>query len=167
MALVVEDGSVVAGADAYVSLSAANTYFTNHGAPTQWTGATDAVKEAAIRYATQWLDAVFSWRGEVVSNDQVLDWPRAGVYDDENRYVDSDSIPRLLKDATCEAALEHLKSSLIEGKERGGKVKRTKLGPIEKEFMDGAPGERSRPFVSQLVAPFVAYSASGLRLVRA
>lgn len=167
MALTPETGAIVENADSYVSLAAADTYFTNHGSPSEWTGATDAVKESALRYATQWIDATFSWRGEVVSNDQVLDWPRAGVYDDEDRYVDSASLPRLLKDATCEAALEHIRDALNVGKDRGGMVKRTKLGPLEKEFADYAPGDRPRRFVAELLAPLLGYSSTGLRLVRA
>lgn len=168
MALTVETGAIVANADSYVSMADADTYFTNHGSPAEWTDATDAVKESALRYATQWIDATFSWRGEVVSNDQVLDWPRAGVYDDEDRYVDSDSVPRLLRDATCEAALEHIRDALNVGKDRGGMVKRQRVeGAVEIEFMDYAPGERVRRYVVELLSPLLSYSSTGLRLVRA
>lgn len=168
MALTVETGAVVAGADSYIALADASTYFTNHGSPSEWADATDAVREAALRYATQWIDANFSWKGEIVDSDQVLDWPRAGVFDDENRLISSTSIPRLLKDAQCEAALEHLKSSLIAGLDRGGRVKRQRVeGAVEIEFADYAPGERVRYHVERLLAPFLAPSSTGLRLVRA
>lgn len=168
MALTVETGAVVAGADSYISLADANTYFTNHGSPSEWADATDAEKEAALRYAVQWIDSAFSWKGEVKDDDQVLDWPRAGVYDDERRLVASTSIPQRVKDAQCEAALEHLKSSLIAGLDRGGRVKRRRVeGAVEIEFADYAPGERARYHVERLLAPFLAASSYGLRLVRA
>lgn len=168
MALTVETGAIVAGADSYQSLAAADTYFTNHGSPSEWEDATDPVKESALRYATRWIDSTLTWRGEIVDNDQVLDWPRAGVYDDENRLVASDSIPQILKDATCEAALEHLRSALNVGLDRGGAIKRRRVeGAVETEYMDGAPGERVRRFVADLLTPYLAASPAGLRLVRA
>ena len=168
MALTVETGAVVAGADSYISLADADTYFTNHGSPSEWADATDAAQEAALRYAVQWIDSSFSWKGEIVDDDQVLDWPRAGVYDDERRLVASTSIPQRVKDAQCEAALEHLKSSLIAGLARGGKVKRQRVeGAVEIEYADHAPGERVRYHVERLLAPFLAASSYGLRLMRA
>lgn len=167
MALTVEDGSVVAGADSYISLADAETYFTNHGPPSGWTG-TDAVKEGALRYAASWLDSTYAWAGVIVDSDQALDWPRSGVYDDEGRLLAADEIPQRLRDAQCEAALEHLSAALNVGLDRGGLVKRRKVGPLETEFADHAPGRRVRDYLDALVAPLTSGgSPLNLRLVKA
>jgi len=168
LALTVETGAVVANADSYISLADAETYATERGFGATWSGATDPAKEAALRYGTQWIDAEFSWKGELKDDDQVLDWPRAGVYDDENRLVSSTAIPRLLKQAVVEAALEHLTSALNVGLDRGGRLKRERVeGAVEREFMDSAPGERTRYYIAALLAPFLAASPASLRLVKA
>jgi hypothetical protein len=166
LALTPEDGSIVAGADTYVSLEAVETYFAAHGAPTDWTG-TDAVKEGALRVARQWIDSAYTWKGGIVDETQALDWPRQGVYDDEGRAIAEDSIPQALKDAQCEAAVEHLRSSLTVPVARGGMVKRTKVGPLEKEFMDGAPGARLRTFLTSLLAPLIVSGPGAFRFERA
>jgi hypothetical protein len=167
LALTPEDGSIVAGADTYVSLEAVETYFAAHGAPTDWTG-TNAVKEGALRVARQWIDSAYTWKGGIVDETQALDWPRQGVYDDEGRAVAEDSIPQALKDAQCEAAVEHLRSSLTVPLERAGMLKRERVeGAVEREFMDGAPGARLRSFLTQLLAPLIVSGPGAFRFERA
>jgi hypothetical protein len=164
---VVEDGTIVANADSYTSVTDADTYFTAHGSPATWTAATTAEKEGALRTARQWMDHAFDWKGVIVDDDQVLDWPRDQVYDDEGRAIATTTIPQALKDAQCEAALEHLTSSLSTPVARGGMVKRTKVGPLEKEFMDGAPGGRIRSFISGLLGPYSTSGPGAFRFERA
>ena len=108
MALIVEDGTVVANAESYLSVSAADTYFTAHGAPATWTGAT-AVKEAALRMATQYLDAIYGgrWKGDRFDDDQELDWPRENVEIDGVE-VEETPLPRALREACAELAHRHL-----------------------------------------------------------
>lgn len=108
MALIVEDGTVVASAESYLSVSAADTYFAAHGAPATWTGAT-SVKENALRMATQYLDAVYGgrWRGDRFDDDQVLDWPRENVEIDGVE-VEETPLPRVLREACAELAHRHL-----------------------------------------------------------
>ena len=170
MALTVEDGTGLAGAESYVSVADATTYFTAHGSPAAWTGlATDAAKESALRYAVRWLDARYAWPGELESETQALAWPRLDAYDREGRNL-SGTVPQLVKDAQCEAALLHVAGALNATRARAGLVKRIKVGPVEQEFADGAPGGRSVPFVDALLANIARYgggSAFGaVRLVR-
>ena len=56
MALVVEDGTGKTDADSYLSLVDADAYNLAHSASTDWNGAVEAVKEKALRLATQYLD---------------------------------------------------------------------------------------------------------------
>ncbi len=111
MSLIVEDGTVVANAESYLSVADANTYWTAHGAPATWTG-TEAVKETALRMATQYLDAVYGgrWLGERYDEDQVLDWPRERVEVD-GVWLDETPLPRQLREACAELAHRHLTES--------------------------------------------------------
>ena len=55
MALIVEDGSGLSGANSYASTAQADTYASDRGL-TAWTGDT-ATKEAALIRATDYLEA--------------------------------------------------------------------------------------------------------------
>ena len=150
MALTVEDGSVVTGADSYISLTDADTYFTDRGSPTAWTSLADAAKESALRYATAWLDNNFVWRGGIVDQDQVLSWPRYSVEDDEGRYIDSDIVPQVIKDAVCEAALDHQNQALNQARTQA--VKREKLDVMDTTYQDGSISERIHDYIKLILS---------------
>lgn len=149
MALVTEDGTGKADAESFVSLPDAETYFTNHVAPAKWSAATDAQKEAALRYATAWVDLGFDWSGSVVSTTQALSWPREGVADRDGREIASSVVPQSVQDATCEVAAAHLSKAVNEVLARGGKISRLKIGPVELD----TGGSRFFAWVRTLLAP--------------
>lgn len=155
MALTIEDGTIVAGAESYVSAADATTYHGNRG-NTAWTG-TDAVKEAALRKAAQYLDGHYRnrFKGQpVYPTTQPMAWPRAGVrllngpqeyygavpsfYDVEySGYLAITTIPQRLKDAQCELALIALSADLAPSVSAG--IKREKIDVLETEYFAGAP----------------------------
>jgi hypothetical protein len=151
MALIVENGTVVANADSYISLADAKTYHTAHDDPTAWTGATDALLESALKYAAATLDGMFDWQGQIVNTLQVLAWPRAGSEDREGRTPSNSTIPQQLKDAQCELAAIHLSSALTTTYDRGGMVKSEQAGPVKVEYQDGAPSEATWPYLLRLL----------------
>ena len=107
MPLIVTPGA--ADADSYVSLGDAAAFHTARGNAT-WTG-TDALKEAALRRATAWLDGRYRnrWPGiRLYARAQALDWPRTGAQDREGNYITATTIPAEVVNATCEAALREL-----------------------------------------------------------
>lgn len=164
MTLTVETGAVVANADAYISLTDANTYFTNHGSPSDWTGATDANKEAAIRYATKWLDGYYKWYSDILDTDQVLAWPRAAFTDEDGRSVGGEDVmPTALLDATCEMALEHLKDGFVESSTG---VKRERIGSAEVEYA-GSHGSRNYKYVNKLVRQLGVPRSKAGKVIRA
>ena len=71
---VVEDGSGKSDANSYVSIANANQYHENTTASTDWSGASQANKERALRLGTQYVEARYShlWRGNKASSDQAL-----------------------------------------------------------------------------------------------
>lgn len=106
---VVEDGTIVAGANSYSTVEFADVYASDYGAPTAWTSSTTAQKEEALRIGSAYIDRRYGGRfkGWLVSEDQPMDWPRSGVVDDRGQSFASNVVPLRLKRATVEAAIRH------------------------------------------------------------
>lgn len=166
MALTVQSGAtVVADADSYQSLALANTYWTDRGSPTTWTGASDATKEAALRFATKWIDQRYRWIGTISSTAlNRLKWPRLDAVDVDGR--EWTGVPQQLKDAVCEVALAHISTSVNEVRDRGGRVKREKVDVIEVEYADGASAGRTWPYVDSLLSELYLGSPSRRQILR-
>lgn len=150
MVLVVEDGTGISNANAYLSVTEADAYFTARNNQT-WLSRNTPDKEKAILYATAFLDSNFYWLGHIATSDQALGWPRILVYDHEGRSIDSDSVPQRVKDATAELALEALDKSLSPSLARGGDVKRQKVASLEIEYFEKATNKRTFPLVKQIL----------------
>jgi hypothetical protein len=104
MALIVEDGSIVANANTYVSLADARTRAAILGVTIS---ATDATAELQLQQATLYVDRTYRdrFKGTKVDNDQPLQWPRYDVYIDDYP-IDSDVIPQELIDSEIYAAAQ-------------------------------------------------------------
>jgi hypothetical protein len=118
LTLIVEDGTSKPDSNTYIGLADADAYFEGRLHAEAWTAADDPTKSAALVHAARMLDQYISWLGEKSNTDQAMEWPRWGVYLDGSVYymtpnqpaawvyaIDSDTIPRVLKDAQCELAL--------------------------------------------------------------
>ena len=153
--LIVEDGSVVANANAFVSLATADTYHSLRG-NAAWTG-TDAAKEAAIIKATFYLDRLH-WKGLKTGVNNPLAWPRygdditgwngllhpatpyMGIIDEDGYDVGTAVVPAKVKDACCEMALQYLTGANPEpALDRGGKVLSQTIDVISTTYESGAP----------------------------
>ena len=101
MALIVEDGSVVANADSFLSLADARTLATNYGLEIS---ADDATAEVQLRQAYLALIVYEpSLQGYRVSSEQTGIYPRSGVY--KNCFaVASNVIPEEVKLAQADLA---------------------------------------------------------------
>lgn len=152
MALVVEDGTGKTDAESYISEVDADTYFTAHGDSTDWSGATTAEKEEALRVGTQYLDLVYGqrWVGYKTAKANALGWPR--YVSESNRtgyYWESDEVPIPLEQATCEAALRHITETdgFLPDITKPGTIVTTKskVGPIVKETTYTSTGQSQIP----------------------
>ena len=172
MALIVEDGSVVAGAESYASVSYADTYWSNRSTSpyaATWAAATTAQKESALRMATQYIDTTYYWDGYSAYSDQELAWPRNDLYDDQGYAVYIDTIPEALKKATAEGAARALSGELLpDSVGTGGEIIRKKLGPMEIEYapIDNSAVGVSYKAILNLLRPFITGNGS-VNLVRA
>lgn len=152
--------------DSYISNAGADAYWLNRNNAT-WAAASSEEADAALREATQYLDAKYEWVGTLKSTDQALDWPRTGAYDREDRDI-SDIIPTKVKQATAELALQALSSTLVDpSADRGGQTKREKVGDIEVEYFPGASSQKLYAFVDMLLKGIVVNNGSTVNLVRA
>lgn len=137
MALTVTPGA--ADADAFVSLEDCNAYCEARGL-TDWTGSADSPadsREAAIRRATGYLSAGFSWKGYRTSGRaQALAWPRADVEDGEGNAVPSDEIPVEIVQACCHIAAAEVATPgvMSPSVDLTARVKSERVGPLAIEY---------------------------------
>lgn len=159
--LVVEDGTGLANANVYLSVADADTYHADRG-NSAWAALTTAQKQAGLLYATTQIDVSYSWKGYLADPDQALEWPRLSSDDTEGRVTDNE-VPDKIKQATAELALLHQTSALNATYSRGGRVKRQKVGIIEREFFEDAPEGVTTPFIDKLVANFITTGSTSTR----
>jgi hypothetical protein len=77
--------------------------------------------------------------------------PRLGAEDAEERTIDSDEVPTRVQHAACELALLHATSALNASHERGGAIRREKVGPLETEYEPGAAVESWLPILDRML----------------
>jgi len=152
------------GSDSYMSLESADLYWSGRNDAT-WAGAEVLAKEAALREATQYLDGRYDWVGDHPGGGQGLGWPRLGAFDHEGRPLTG--IPEKVAEAAAEFARQALTERLAPAEARGGRTRREKVGPLEVEYLGGAPGGRSYPFVTLLLKGLVRGDGNAPTLVRA
>jgi hypothetical protein len=121
--------ALTVGTDSYVTLTDANTYFTNRLYSDEWSAATDGDKEIALKMATRKID-MQPIIGRKASIDQTLQFPRllysdakqpygntvqerlkgtAGLYNLPG-WIAEDGVSQDVKDAQCEEAFAILKN---------------------------------------------------------
>jgi hypothetical protein len=138
MALTVEDGSGLAAAESYLSVADADTYWSKHGNPPAWEGASDSNKEDALRRATQWIDLHYGDRfsGRKRLSTQALRWPRLGATTDEDFAILASTIPESLKDATAEMARRAVGTELLSDRAAADNIteQTEKMGDMQRTF---------------------------------
>ena len=160
MALIIEDGSIVTGANSYVSLAEARVYATarNKPLPTD-----DTALEALLISAMDYLEAQRArFEGSKVSAEQELQYPREGVIIDGIELA-SNAIPSILKQAQIRLAMEANAGVDLMPTRTGGFVKKEVVGPIETEYSEkvGVSVEPEMSAVEALLAPLFAPRSVG------
>lgn len=161
MSLIVEDGSVVAGAESYISVADATSYHSKRGNST-WALLTTAQMEEALRRATDYMTQVYriKWLGSLVSGTQSLDWPRVIASRADGALVASDSVPNDVMNVCAELALKAGAGELAP--DLGRRVTKEKVDVIEVEYADyGTEYVRFRA-IDNMLAPYLALGSSGV-----
>lgn len=134
MALTVETGAIVAGADSYITLTDARTYLTSRGMALS---ADDTVAEQQLRTAFDYIESFRSkFKGIKVTSAQMTAWPRSGAYIDTYE-IPSDTIPTQLKYAQAQAA-SAINSGLnpLSSGTGAAFILKEKVGPIETQYSE-------------------------------
>ncbi len=170
MALIVETGAGVTGAQTLADMAYADAYFALR-AKSDWAGE-DAAKEAALVSGMDYLNGL-SWLGDPVKYSQMLCWPRVGVpinmgcsrsyYQDgflmgqaHTGYWPSNEIPEKVKQAQCEAALRYLTGTdMLPDLKRGGQIIMKRVDVITTQYANGAPAGTRFLAVEALLRPFL------------
>lgn len=153
MALITEDGTGVAGAESYITVAAADTYFTDRG-DTVWTALAVPAKEAALRKGTDYMEGAFRsrWKGRRVLSTQALSWPRYSVVVD-GILQPSNIVPATVARACAELALRASAAPLAP--DLGAQVKQETVGPISVTYADGARQSDRFQAVDRMLAAYL------------
>lgn len=174
MALIVEDGSIVSGAESYISVADADLYFSNRGEAT-WAALAANVKEQLLRKSTDYLVQAYrlKWKGSRVGAEQALDWPRNFVERDDFQasqlngysmiggvyYYPNNIVPIEVKNACAEMALKANNGELAPDLDK--RTIREKVDTLEVEYSEyGVEYVRYRA-IDNALAPFISNSYSG------
>lgn len=165
MALIVEDGSGLVDAEAYISVADASAYFAARDNAT-WAALSAPAQEAALRRGAEYLDAVYGqrWQGSRLTAAQALTWPRAGVVVD-GYSLDGSPLPVALVRANAELALRASSGDLLG--DQGAQVTQETVGPISVSYADGARQNTRYALVEAMLAALLAYGAGRIPVVRA
>jgi hypothetical protein len=148
MALVVEDGTLVSGADSYVTLAEFKAWADKRGV----TYGTDSVVTQQIYRAMDYIESL-NFIGEKSDENQALQWPRDQVVID-GYYIDSDEMPNELKVAVYES----IKAELDGDSRMTASERRTiseKVGDLQVTYANNADVKRSIPAVTKALRKLI------------
>lgn len=161
MALVVENGSLVAGANSFVTVAEARAYA---DARALTLPAEDPAVEAALIVATDYLESLGArFKGEKTDpENQELQWPRECVNID-GWDVPEDTIPKQLKNAQIQLAIENAAGVDLMPTGDGREVIRKKIDVLETQWAPGSGGNAQPVFakVQALLAPLMTSGGFG------
>ena len=169
MSLIVEDGSIVAGAESYCDAASATAYHLARGDNT-WATLTTAQMEEALRRATDYMVQVYRWRwqGTRKSSTQQLDWPRdlVPLVDSPiESYVANDTVPSEVKRACAMLALRAAAGDLLADQSRT-KTSVT-VGPISTTYAAGSSQAVKYAAIDSLLRPYLMAGGGQIPMVRA
>lgn len=152
--IIVEDGTIVAGANSYITEAELADYATARGLTI-----TPGDEEMYIIESTDYLETL-KFIGTKMTRDQSLQWPRYNVAIDGWSYLPTD-IPPQLKNAQLVIALSISQgNSPIANIEAA--VKRVKADVVEIEFADGAVVNTFVPAISAALKKLIRGSNNGM-----
>jgi hypothetical protein len=167
MALTIEDGSGVAGANSYATVAEARAYALARGLSLP---AGDSDVEKALVLACDKIET-YKFKGRKTDEANALEWPRAGVYvgSSEIEFA-NDEIPDRLKSAQCQFAAESAAGTNLQPTGTGREVIRTKVDVLETEYAPRGSGSVTPQFnkaEALLAALLASGGAFGLTVTRA
>lgn len=162
MALIVEDGTGLANAEAYISVADADAYFAARG-NAAWAALTTGAKEAALRKGADYLEG-YRWKGERLTGTQALAWPRSGAVVDGYELAAA-VLPAALVRANAELAVRAAAGDL--SADAGAQVVSETVGPISVTYAAGARQQTRYEAVERMLAALLRGGGGQIPVVRA
>jgi len=170
MALTIEDGTGIAGADSYISVADAGVIAANFG----WALPSDeTTAEVALRNGAAYCDAFESrFAGYRLSDAQGLAWPRVNAYKcygDNQIAIASSVVPAEMIKAQVAAAVQYAAGLDPRPNDSGQSIQENKVGPITRKYFDTGVtgGGFSITSAIDAMAPILCVGSSGILNVRA
>jgi hypothetical protein len=140
MTIIVEDGSIVPGANSYVTDAEYVAYAAARG---KTIGADETAREIELTLAMDYIESFRrDLQGDKVEFDQPLQWPRSNVYIDDY-FVDFNTIPAEVKKAQMEAGIL-INSTPILKSGTTQNIQSEKLDTLQVSYFDGGSWETTR-----------------------
>jgi hypothetical protein len=141
MALIIEDGQMPVGANAYCDEVFADNYLGDRGY-TDWPISESTVaKTAAIIKAADYLNGL-TWYGKKAkaSVPRVMAWPRVGAFDSEGDEIDENVVPYAVMAANAYLArLVYNGTDVQPILEHGGRISSESVDSLSTSFFEDAP----------------------------
>lgn len=164
MALIVEDGTIVADANSYIDVDYFRDYFNLRN---ETFDNSDTELESFIVRATQYIDNNFKYKGIVEDVEQDLTFPRINLYTRDGILVEG--IPKKVKKAVCEATKLLVNGTdLFTSYESGAESKSVTVGPIKESYSysNGTSSRTVYSIVKDYLYDYVKYTHYEARVVR-
>ena len=158
--IIIEDGTVVPGANSYVTEAELTTYAADRGITL--TAATDVLLIKAMDYIES-----LAFIGDKHKESQPLQWPRDEVYIDRY-YIERETIPKELKNGVYTAALA-IDAELDPLRIIERATKREKVDVIEVEYANSAASQTIVRTISAALYKILrpgGHGSSAFRVVR-
>lgn len=152
MALTVEGGTGLSGADSYGSLADFETWAESRNRDAS--AYSDEEKEGALRDGFQYINTARRYKAVTLTADQAGEFPRDGLVDWNGRAVTG--VPTRVIHANFELAWAKLTSGadLFQDQERGGRVASESVGPISVSYFADAPSGKTFMAAMKLLDPY-------------
>ena len=153
MALIIENGSIVENANAFVSVDEARLYASVRGIILP---ELDSTIEASIIKATDYIKSIRNrFKGQEIVIEQALPFPRYNVY--VNGFnLPSNIIPRGIKDACCQLTIESSAGLDLMPTTTGQITITEAVGPLEVEYAENSSADGTLNFnaANALLKPY-------------
>lgn len=112
VAITVEDGTCVTGANSYGSATEADEYLSNKANATTWFTLTATQKDQALIESTLMMESVVKWSCGSASCVGGLSWPRTGGKYPNGTTVPAGTVPTFVKNAQFELAMQAMAADI-------------------------------------------------------
>lgn len=164
MALTVETGTGSSTSESYISVTDADTYFSNRGNAT-WAAFTTTQKEQYLRMGTDFMIQRYRlhWKGFKKYATQALDFPRTFIYSEPVLYGNSNLpypqlisdtiVPTEVKNACAELALRASSDDLLP--DVTDLITEETIGPITTKYDKRSPVSPLYKAIDAMLAPLL------------